>query len=179
VKRNHKKGRYQRKYVSHITLFYYICKVKVTTFFVFMAEKLRELNFPPIKLAATERDGKPMVFDTIRRSYVVLTPEEWVRRHVVEFLISHCNVPRLSITQEYPVNINSTAQRADIVVFDSQARPLMLVECKAPDVDIDNEVAMQAWRYNSVLRARYVLLTNGRSLWCYEYHNGQYRAIRF
>lgn len=144
-----------------------------------MAEKLRELNFPPIKLAATERDGKPMVFDTIRRSYVVLTPEEWVRRHVVEFLISHCNVPRLSITQEYPVSINSTAQRADIVVFDSQARPLMLVECKAPDIKIDRSVIDQATRYNMVVGARYIILTNGLKHYCFElspegYHQMQH-----
>ena len=142
-----------------------------------MAVKHPELNFPPIKLAAIERDGKPMVFDTIRKSYVVLTPEEWVRRHVVEFLISHCHVPRLSITQEYPVNINSTAQRADIVVFDSQARPLMLVECKAPDIKVDRSVVEQATRYNMVVGARYIILTNGLNHYCFELTTEGYRQI--
>lgn len=133
-----------------------------------MAEKPPKLNFPPIKLAATERQGRTMVFDTIRNSYVVLTPEEWVRRHVVEFLISHCGVPRLSVTEEYPVNINTLNQRADVVVFDKQVKPLILVECKAPTVKIDKTVVDQAMRYNSVVKARYIILTNGLKHYCFE-----------
>lgn len=142
-----------------------------------MAENHPKLNFPPIKLAAIERQGRTMVFDTIRNSYVVLTPEEWVRRHVVEFLISHCNVPRLSITEEYPVNINTLAQRADVVVFDKQARPLILVECKAPNVKIDGAVVNQAMRYNSVVKARYVILTNGLKHYCFEQTSQSCRQI--
>lgn len=143
-----------------------------------MAEKYPKLNLPQIKLAATVRAGKPMVFDAIRRCYVVLTPEEWVRRHVVEFLISHCNVPRLSITQEYHVDINSTAQRADIVVFDRQAKPLILVECKAPDIKIDQSVIDQATRYNMVVEARYIILTNGMTHYCFELTAEGYRQMQ-
>jgi hypothetical protein len=136
-----------------------------------------KLNFPPINLRATRDNGRIMVFDNIRRMYVVLTPEEWVRRHLVEYLISHCHAPLLSIVEEYPVNINSTAQRADVVVMDNNARPLALVECKAPDVKIDSAVFEQATRYNAVVNARYIILTNGMEHYCYEHCRDGYIAL--
>lgn len=136
-----------------------------------------KLNFPPINLRATKDKERVMVFDNIRRMYVVLTPEEWVRRHLVEFLVTHCNAPRLSIVEEYPVNINSTAQRADVVVMDNSAHPLALVECKAPDIKIDSTVFEQATRYNAVVQARYVILTNGMEHYCYEFADSTYQPI--
>ena len=136
-----------------------------------------KLNFPPINLRATQDKERVMVFDNIRRMYVVLTPEEWVRRHLVEFLVTHCNAPRLSIVEEYPVNINSTAQRADVVVMDNSAHPLALVECKAPDIKIDSTVFEQATRYNAVVQARYVILTNGMEHYCYEFADSAYQPI--
>lgn len=140
-------------------------------------EKTPKLQFPPIKLSAIERDGKTLVLDTIRNIYVVLTPEEWVRRHAVEFLMTHCRVPRLLITEEFPVNINSTAQRADIVVFDRQAHPFILVECKAPHVKITRQVIDQALRYNAVVQARYIAITNGLKHYCLERVEDEYRQI--
>ena len=133
-----------------------------------MAENRPKLNFPTINLAARERDGKTMVWDAIRKMYVVLTPEEWVRRHAVEFLISHCNIPRINITEEYIVRLNSMTQRADIVAFDNDARPFILVECKAPEVKIDQSVIDQAIRYNHIVKARYIILTNGLKHYCIE-----------
>ena len=136
-----------------------------------------KLNFPPINLRAKRENNRTLVFDSVRSIYVVLTPEEWVRRHLVEFLVSHCNAPRLAIVEEYPVNINSTAQRADVVVMDNSARPLALVECKAPDVKIDGNVFEQATRYNAVVQARYVILTNGMEHYCYEFADSAYRPL--
>lgn len=136
-----------------------------------------KLNFPPINLRATRDNGRIMVFDNIRSMYVVLTPEEWVRRHLVEFLISHCHAPQLSIVEEYHVNINSTAQRADVVVMDNNAQPLVLAECKAPDVRIDSSVFEQATRYNAVVKARYIILTNGMEHYCYEHCNEGYTPL--
>lgn len=136
-----------------------------------------KLNFPSINLRATKDKERVMVFDNIRRMYVVLTPEEWVRRHLVEFLVTHCNAPRLSIVEEYPVNINSTAQRADVVVMDNSAHPLALVECKAPDIKIDSTVFEQATRYNAVVQARYVILTNGMEHYCYEFADSAYQPL--
>ena len=73
---------------------------------------------------------------------------------------------------------NGQHQRADIVVIDERAMPHILVECKAPDVEIDNDVVMQAIRYNTVVKARYILLTNGVKLYCFEYTDGKYRAVK-
>lgn len=136
-----------------------------------------KLNFPPINLRAMRDKGRVMVFDNIRRMYVVLTPEEWVRRHLVDYLITHCHAPQLSIVEEYPVNINSTAQRADVVVMDNNAHPLALVECKAPDVKIDSAVFEQATRYNAVVKARYIILTNGMEHYCYEFSDERYLPL--
>lgn len=136
-----------------------------------------KLNFPPINLRATRDKGRIMVFDNIRRMYVVLTPEEWVRRHLVDYLITHCHAPQLSIVEEYPVNINSTAQRADVVVMDNNAHPLVLAECKAPDVKIDSAVFEQATRYNAVVKARYIILTNGMEHYCYEFSDEGYLPL--
>lgn len=136
-------------------------------------DSLPKLNLPPINLRAIEQDGRRVVFDEVRRSFVVLTPEEWVRRHIVALLVNHCRAPLQSITEEYPVKVNSLPQRADIVVMGSNARPLALVECKAPEVNFADrrtlgEVFEQATRYNAVVGARYVILSNGLKHFCYE-----------
>ena len=114
-----------------------------------------------------------MVFDNIRRMYVVLTPEEWVRRHLVEYLIKGCAVPLRSIIEEYPVELNTMAQRADVVVMTSSAKPLLLAECKAPEINFNNkqcleEVFAQATRYNAIVGAKYIVLTNGLKHFCFE-----------
>lgn len=141
-----------------------------------------KLNFPSINLRAMENNGHTLVFNRIRSTYIVLTPEEWVRRHLVEFLITHCKAPLRSIIEEYPVSINGMAQRADVVVMGNNAQPLLLAECKAPDIDFKNsntlqEVFMQASRYNAILKARYVVLTNGLQHFCYEYRDNGYIAL--
>ena len=136
------------------------------------------LNFPAINLRAVQRQGRTLVFDRIRSMYVVLTPEEWVRRHLVEYMIECCGAPLRSIAEEYPVNVNATAQRADVVVMDSSARPLALAECKAPDVAITREVFEQASRYNAVVGARYIILTNGLRHFCFERTADGYRPLK-
>jgi hypothetical protein len=157
--------------------------VKVTKNFIYTMISLPKLNFPRINLSAKEDDGRTMVFDRVRSSYVVLTPEEWVRRHLVEFLISHCHAPLRSVVEEYPIPLNTMAQRADVVVLDATAKPLMLVECKSTDVNLSlahirEEVFLQATRYNAVLGARYVALTNGIHHFCYERTPSGYIPMR-
>lgn len=156
--------------------------VKVTKNFIYTMNSLPKLNFPRINLHAVEDKGRTMVFDRVRSSYVVLTPEEWVRRHLVEFLISHCAAPLRSIVEEYPVALNTMAQRADVVIVDADARPLLLAECKAADINLRSdavreEVFYQATRYNAVLKARYVVLTNGLHHYCYEHTSAGYVAL--
>lgn len=126
------------------------------------------LNFPAVRLRVVRRESGLAVWDPLRKIYLVLTPEEWVRRHLIQFLTTHCGAQPTRIVQEYAVAMNGSPQRADVVVVDDCAQPLLLAECKAAGVKIGRETLAQAVRYNSVLRARYVVLTNGRSHYCYR-----------
>ena len=127
-----------------------------------------KLIFPTISARMREVDGEKYIWDSLRKKWLLLTPEEWVRQHTIAWLIESRGIPALRISQEYPVN----------VVIDESAKPYLLVECKAPEVAIDNEVVMQAIRYNAIVKARYILLTNGKALYCFEYADGKYRAVK-
>ena len=133
-----------------------------------------KLIFPDIAPRIKVDEGNKFIWDSLRQKWLVLTPEEWVRQHTIGWLVTHKGIPALRITQEYPVKINGLNQRADIVVVDEKAKPHILVECKAPDVVLDHEVVMQAIRYNGVVNARYIVLTNGKKLFFFEHRNGQY-----
>lgn len=136
------------------------------------------LNYPPIHLRARRnRSGQTEVFDAVRGRWLVLTPEEWVRRHVVEHLITECGFLPQQIVEEYPVNINSMSQRADIVAMDNSCSPRIVVECKEPGVKLCSEVLAQAVRYNSIIRAPYIVITNGLQTFSYALHEGQYHPI--
>ena len=122
---------------------------------------LPKLNFPAIRLRARRRGDGVEVWDSLRGIYLVLTPEEWVRQHLIRLLVERGGVPPGNVSQEYPVALSGTAQRADVVVTGRDGRPCLLAECKAPDVPLGREVFAQAVRYNSVVAAPYVLITNG------------------
>lgn len=137
------------------------------------------LNFPPIHLRARRSaNGRTEIFDAVRGRWLVLTPEEWVRRHVVEYLRTECRFQPQLIVEEYPVNINGMAQRADIVVMGDDMHPLLVVECKEPNIKIGDEVLRQVVRYNSVLGCRYIALTNGLTTYCYEHDGEKYSPIK-
>ncbi len=138
---------------------------------------LPKLNFPPVRLRARMRGGRTEVWDDLRGVWLVLTPEEWVRRHLVAYLAAHCGAQPRRIVEEYAVPLNGQPQRADVVVAGDDARPLLLAECKAPGVRIDRRTLAQAVRYNSVLGARYIVLTNGLRHYCCEYRAGKYLSL--
>lgn len=108
----------------------------------------------------------PKIWDDIRRLWLVLTPEEWVRRHLVRYLVEEKGVLPASVSQEYPVAVGGMAQRADVAVTGRDGRVCLLVECKAPDVPLDEKVWAQAVRYNSVVGAPYLAITNGLQHFC-------------
>ena len=142
-------------------------------------EQLPKLNFPPVELhLRRNEDGQLTIPDLVRGGYKVLTPEEWVRRHLIGYLVSECGIELRSIITEYPVSLNGTSQRADVVVADSSGNPLILAECKSTDVQINKAVLAQAVRYNSVLKARYIILTNGLHHYCYEHTEDSYLPMR-
>ena len=135
---------------------------------------LPKLNFPAIRLRARRRGDAVEVWDSLRETYLVLTPEEWVRQHLVAYLVTHCGVPPKRIVEEYAVALNGQAQRADVVVVDDAAEPLLVAECKAPGIPVGRQTLAQAVRYNSVLKARYVVLTNGLKHYCCDLRYGEY-----
>lgn len=144
-----------------------------------MLSSYPKLNFPPIKIRAKRHaDNKTIsVWSSLRGCYLVLTPEEWVRRHLVEYLQREQRVSLQDMVEEYPVPLNGQPQRADLVVLRCGV-PYMLVECKAPDVKLSQETLKQALRYNSVLRARYVVLTNGLTHICMSLNDkGEYMPL--
>lgn len=122
------------------------------------------LIFPFPKAKRKVVDDIDYIWDKLRKKYLVLTPEEWVRQSAIEWLERYCNVPPLRIMQEYPVPLNLTSQRADIVVVNDKAEPLLLVECKSYQIKIGDNAIAQVVRYNSIIKARYIMLTNGMQL---------------
>lgn len=106
--------------------------------------------------------------DELRKKYVVLSPEEWVRQHIVQYLINFKDYPKGLISLEKGLRVNDLLKRTDVLVFDSNTEPLLLIECKAPEVKITQEVFDQASRYNSVYKVKYILITNGLEHFCAE-----------
>jgi len=124
---------------------------------------METLNLPAYSFRTTEREGTPVIYDPIRQTYVRLTPEEWVRQHFVQYLIQELNVPAGLVAVEVPFRFEGQAWRADVVAHDRQGDPLLLVECKAPAVTIGQDAFDQGARYNIVLGAPYLVVTNGRT----------------
>jgi len=122
---------------------------------------MQQLNFPAYDFRFKNSENKILIFDEIRKKFVVLQPEEWVRQNVVKFLINQKKYPKSLINVEKQLQINTMKKRYDIVVFDSQGGIIVLVECKAPNVRITQKAFDQMARYNMQLRAKYLMVTNG------------------
>jgi hypothetical protein len=124
------------------------------------------LNFPEYRFSLVNRGTNLEILDPVRRKYVRLTPEEWVRQHVLQFLIHEKNVPIALIGVEKSLKIGQLPKRFDAVVFSNNATPLLLIECKAPKVEIRESVFEQAARYNLALNAGYFMISNGLDTHC-------------
>lgn len=127
------------------------------------SQQFPELNLPQVKLNMIPENERVKVLDVIRQRYVVLTPEEWVRQHVVHYLISYLEVPQTLIGVEQALKVGRMEKRSDIAVYSREGKPLLLVECKAPSVKLSQEVIDQALRYNMSLHVQFVMITNGLS----------------
>ncbi|MFN8776300.1 MAG: type I restriction enzyme HsdR N-terminal domain-containing protein [Flavobacteriales bacterium] len=124
---------------------------------------MHPLHFPSYQFRLRRDKDKQEIWDALRRKWVALTPEEWVRQHTARFLVEELGYPSGRMALEYALRLNGMARRADLVVFGTSGSPVLLVECKAPDVMISKDTAAQAARYNLVLGVRHLLLTNGLS----------------
>lgn len=138
------------------------------------------LNFPPTgPFDVREHDGRRLVLDAVRRRYVRLTPEEWVRQHLVRFLTEALGYPLGLLAIEKQIDTAGGPRRADVVAFGRDQRPRLIAECKAPSVKLTQAVFDQVSRYNSVTLARHLVVTNGREHYCWtvDRATGTYRFL--
>jgi hypothetical protein len=120
-----------------------------------------KLSLPQYDLSVKKMQNKQYVFDVLRKKYVRLTPEEWVRQHMIQFLIQEKKYPISLMNSEVGLELYSLSKRADILSYTSQGTPLLLVECKSPNVSINQNVFEQIAHYNIVLKAPFLVVTNG------------------
>lgn len=139
-----------------------------------------ELNLPKYEFRIKNKDNLLYIFDSIRKKYYVLTPEEWVRQHFVWFLIQEKGYPKGRIGIEIPVKINGMAKRADILFYNQQGNPELIVECKRPSVTITQETFNQIARYNRSLNVKTLIVTNGLQHYCCEmnHENKNYTFLK-
>ena len=122
---------------------------------------LQELNFPKFSFRFKNKENKISIFDVIRKRFVILQPEEWVRQHCIHYLIDYKGYPKSLINIEKELIINSLRKRYDIVVFNSDGSIHLIVECKAPTININQNVFDQIALYNLSLNATYLMISNG------------------
>lgn len=115
-----------------------------------------------------KEEGKVWIFDIIRKKYIVLTPEEWVRQHFVHFLIKELNYPKSLFRIEGALAYNRMQKRSDILIRDREGKPWMLVECKAPDIKLTQRAFNQIAVYNMTIGAKFLAVTNGMVHFCCE-----------
>lgn len=139
---------------------------------------MQALNLPTFEIKTKSIKGKTFIFDVIRKKYVALTPEEWVRQHILHFLVVHKNYPSSLIAVEAGLKLNGLNKRADLIVYDKLGIPFLIVECKAPEVKISQDTFDQIARYNVAFNVKYLVVTNGMHHYCckidYETNNYTY-----
>ena len=120
-----------------------------------------QLNLPPYQLRVRETNGRKQILDILRRKYVALTPEEWVRQHFIHYLIDHKGYPAPLLANEVPLQVGEKKVRADSVLYDNQLRPRMIIEYKAPTIPLTQKVFEQISVYNLLLHVDYLIVSNG------------------
>lgn len=122
---------------------------------------MQKLNFPDYTFRFKNSENKVAIFDDVRKKFIILTPEEWVRQHVVRYLLDEKKYPKSYLNVEKIIKINGLIKRYDIVVFQPNGKIFLLVECKAPGITISQNTFDQIARYNMTLDASYLMVTNG------------------
>ncbi len=127
---------------------------------------MQPLNLPQYSFKIKSEGQRNYIFDNIRKRYVVLTPEEWVRQHLIAWLVEEKNYPASLIAVEIPLRINRMERRADIILYSSLGKPFIIIECKAPGIKISQKAFDQAARYNIGLKVNYLVVSNGLVHYC-------------
>lgn len=135
------------------------------TIFTFM---MTLLNLPVYQFKTKQEGERTYIFDTIRKKYLVLTPEEWVRQNFIQYLINEKQFPKSLIAIEAGLKYNQLKKRLDVLVYNKEGAPHLIIECKAPEVKITQDVFDQVARYNFIFKAKYLVVTNGLQHFCCE-----------
>lgn len=140
---------------------------------------MQELNLPSIKPRLEKSGDTIRIYDPLRDKWLVLTPEEWVRQHFVSWLVNQKGYPVQLIANEIGIKVNSAPRRCDTVIFGKDMQPLVIIEYKAPEIQITQSVFDQIVRYNMALRARYLVVSNGMDHYCckIDYASNTYHFI--
>ena len=138
-----------------------------------------QINLPSYEIKLRQRDGKQEIFDFLRRRYVSLTPEEWVRQHFVHFLVEHKGYPKGLLANELELRVGEKRLRCDTVLYDKQLQPQMIIEYKAPEVSITQRVFNQITVYNMLLHVDYLVVSNGLQHYCchMDYEHDSYEFL--
>lgn len=137
-----------------------------------------QLNLPFYNITLKEENGNHFIFDDIRKKYLRLTPEEWVRQNFVKYLIDEKKYPASLIVIEKGLKLNELTKRADVLIY-KDSNPILLVECKAPTVKISQDTFDQISRYNLTFKVPYLMVTNGMSHYCcqIDFENNSYHFL--
>jgi hypothetical protein len=130
---------------------------------------MEKLNLPSYPFRFRTSGQSKEIFDSLRKKYVVLTPEEWVRQHFIMFIREELHYPPGFISVEKGLSVNDRKKRADIVVYDSKGNPWMIIECKAPKVKLTESAFYQAATYHMKLEVKYLVVTNGLAHFCCKF----------
>ena len=138
-----------------------------------------QLNLPEYEIKVSERGGKRLIFDFLRRKYVALTPEEWVRQHFTHYLVAHKGYPKGLLVNETQLRIGDKSLRCDTVLYNKVMQPQMIIEYKAPTIQIQQKTFDQIAAYNLLLHADYLVISNGMQHYCcqMDYEQRSYRFL--
>ena len=137
----------------------------------------QQLNLPHATLTTFVEDGKWLVLDVLRKKKLVLTPEEWVRQHVIHYLIEYKKYPKSLFVLERGLKYNQLIKRLDILVVDREANPFLLIECKAPGINLSQRTIEQVCLYNHTVKAAYIAISNGIKHVCLRYSGKDNRFV--
>ncbi|MCF1714503.1 type I restriction enzyme HsdR N-terminal domain-containing protein [Flavihumibacter sp. RY-1] len=133
--------------------------------------------YPDINLKWKEANGQRLVFDPIRKKWLVLTPEEWVRQHVLQYLLVVKGYPQAYIAVEKTMQLGELKKRFDLLVYDQEHKPWLMVECKAMDIQLSEAVLHQILRYNLAIPVTYLVITNGAEAMIYHRAEGRLSVL--
>lgn len=145
-----------------------------------MSSPVLHIPFSAYDFKIRKEENQSFIFDIIRKKYLLLTPEEWIRQHWIHFLIEEKKYPRSLIAVEMPLKVNRLEKRCDIVVYGKNGKPQLIVECKSGSIKMSQKVFEQIARYNLTLRVKYLVVSNGRDTFCCEidFEKGDFTFIK-